>query len=65
MVAGAHFSTDVIAGILLSLMLFEAARAVITKLRAKTAMEVNNMDDIRAKAKALVEQMTLEEKASL
>lgn len=39
-VAGAHFSTDVIAGILLSLMLFEAARAVITKLRAKTAMEV-------------------------
>lgn len=34
-VAGAHFSTDVLFGILLSYTLFEGTRAVVTKLRSK------------------------------
>lgn len=34
-VAGAHFATDVLFGILLSYALFEATRAVVTKIRSK------------------------------
>ena len=34
-VAGAHFATDVLFGILLSYALFEGTRAVVTKLRSK------------------------------
>lgn len=34
-VAGAHFSTDVLVGILLSYMLFECTRAIVTKLRSR------------------------------
>jgi membrane-associated phospholipid phosphatase len=34
-VAGAHFSTDVLFGILLSYTLFEVARGVVTKLRSR------------------------------
>lgn len=43
-VMGAHFASDVVVGIMLSLALFEISRAVISKVRNENLLETNSLN---------------------